>query len=278
MSTRLSPHQIVIHAVLLVTCFMTIFPLIWMFSSAFTPSDLIAAKMIRFWPEHPTLANFADAAARHPIWMWLWNSILTATLITLGKLLLAVPAGFAFGRMDFPGKQPLFWFVIATMSFPTVLAIIPTYIGVVKLQAFDTYGAMIIPSIPYIGFYVFYMRQAFRSLPGAMFEAARIDGAGLWRQFAGIGIPNVIPAIAAISVISFMGAWNIYLWGQLVLEDSSKKTLTTGIAVFADLDGTGQAWGPLMATSVLSILPVLVIFLFAQRYIVDALAPGMDER
>ncbi|TWF59228.1 carbohydrate ABC transporter permease [Neorhizobium alkalisoli] len=278
MSTRISLHRLFIHAVLLVTCFMTLFPLVWMVSSAFTPDDLIAGKAIRFWPEHPTLANFTLAAERHPIWLWLWNSIFTATLITLGKLLLAIPAGFAFGRMEFRGRQALFWFVIATMSFPTVLAIIPTYIGVVKLQAFDTYGAMIIPSIPYIGFYVFYMRQAFRSLPGAMFEAARIDGAGLWRQFAGIGIPNVIPSIAALSVISFMGAWNIYLWGQLVLEDSSKKTLTTGIAAFADLDGTGQAWGPLMATSLLSILPVLVIFLFAQRYIVDALAPGMDER
>src|SRR5262249_13560272 len=156
--------------------------------SAFTPNDLIAAKTIRFWPENPTLSNFTEAASRHPIWMWLWNSILTATLITVGKLLLAVPAGFAFGRMEFPGKQPLFWFVIATMSFPSVLAIIPTYIGVVKLQAFDTYGAMIIPSIPYIGFYVFYMRQAFRSLPGSMFEAARIDGSGLWRQFTEIGV------------------------------------------------------------------------------------------
>jgi ABC-type glycerol-3-phosphate transport system permease component len=278
MNSRLSFNRLFIHAVLLVTCLMTLFPLVWMVSSAFTPNDLIAAKAIRFWPEHPTLSNFKDAAERHPIWLWLWNSVLTATLITLGKLLLAIPAGFAFGRMEFRGRQALFWFVIATMSFPTVLAIIPTYIGVVKLQAFDTYGAMIIPSIPYIGFYVFYMRQAFRSLPGAMFEAARIDGASLWQQFAGIGIPNVIPSIAALSVISFMGAWNIYLWGQLVLEDSSKKTLTTGIAAFADLDGTGQAWGPLMATSLLSILPVLIIFLFAQRYIVDALAPGMDDR
>lgn len=278
MNSRISIHQLFIHAVLLVTCIITVFPLVWMVSSAFTPNDLITAKAVRLWPENPTLSNFTTAASRHPIWIWLWNSILTATLITVGKLVLAVPAGFAFGRMEFPGRQPLFWFVIATMSFPSVLAIIPTYIAVVKLQAFDTYAAMIIPSIPYIGFYVFYMRQAFRALPGSMFEAARIDGSGLWRQFVEIGIPNVIPAIAALSVISFMGAWNIYLWGQLVLDDSFKKTLTTGIATFADLEGTGRSWGPLMATSLLSILPVLVIFLAAQRFIVDALAPGIDER
>ncbi|MGV6874135.1 carbohydrate ABC transporter permease [Pseudochelatococcus sp. B33] len=271
-------HRLVLHGALLVTSLATVFPLVWMLTAAFTPNDMITARAIRLWPEEPTLANFTDAAGRHPIWTWLWNSIITATLITLGKLVLAVPAGFAFGRMVFPGRQTLFWFVIATMSFPAVLAIIPTYIAVVKLQAFDTYGAMIIPSIPYIGFYVFYMRQAFRSLPASMFEAARMDGAGLWRQFTQIGIPNVLPAIAALSVISFMGAWNIYLWGQLVLEDRFKKTLTTGIAAFADLEGTDRVWGPLMATSLLSVVPVLLVFLLAQRFIVEALAPGADER
>jgi ABC-type glycerol-3-phosphate transport system permease component len=278
MNGVLSLSRLVVHAVLLATCAATVFPLVWMVSSAFTPNDMIAAKTIRLLPEAPTLSNFTLAAERHPIWMWLWNSVLTASLITLGKLVLAVPAGFAFGRLAFRGRQALFWFVIATMSFPTVLAIIPTYIAVVKLQVFDSYGAMVVPSIPYIGFYVFYMRQAFRSLPGAMFEAARIDGAGIWRQFVQIGIPNVLPAIAALSVIAFMGAWNIYLWGQLVLEDRFKKTLTTGIASFADLEGTDRVWGPLMATSLLSIVPVLILFLIAQRYIVDALAPGLDER
>ncbi|MGY5804799.1 carbohydrate ABC transporter permease [Rhizobium sp. LEGMi12c] len=271
-------HRLLLHIVLMAICIVTVFPLVWMVSAAFTPNDMIMAKAVRLWPDHPTLSNFTIAASRHPIWMWLWNSMLTATLITVGKLALSVPAGFAFGRLEFKGKQVLFWFVIATMSFPNVLAIIPTYIAVVKLQAVDTYGAMIIPSIPYIGFYVFYMRQAFRSLPASIFEAARMDGSGLWRQFIEIGVPNVIPAIAALSVISFMGAWNIYLWGQLVLDDAFKKTLTTGIAVFADLEGAERAWGPLMATSLLSIIPVLLIFLLAQRFIVDALAPGIDDR
>jgi multiple sugar transport system permease protein/sn-glycerol 3-phosphate transport system permease protein len=271
-------HRLFLHVALLVISALTVFPLVWMVSSAFTPNDLISAKAIRFWPDHPTLSNFTIAASSHPIWMWLFNSLLTASLITIGKLVLAVPAGFAFGRLEFPGRQALIWFVIATMSFPTVLAIIPTYIAVVKLQAFDTYGAMIIPSIPYIGFYVFYMRQAFRSLPSSMFEAARMDGSGVWRQFVDIGIPNVLPAVAALSVISFMGAWNIYLWGQLVLDDAFKKTLTTGIATFADLDSADRSWGPLMATSLLSIVPVLIMFLAAQRFIVDALAPGIDEK
>lgn len=136
-------HRLLLHVVLMAICIVTVFPLVWMVTAAFTPNDMIMARAVRFWPENPTLSNFAIAASRHPIWMWLWNSMLTATLITAGKLALSVPAGFAFGRLEFKGRQPLFWFVIATMSFPNVLAIIPTYIAVVKLQAFNTYGFLV---------------------------------------------------------------------------------------------------------------------------------------
>lgn len=273
-----NPATLAIHVVLAALSVATLFPLLSMLSAAFTPNELITAKAFRFLPDQPTLANFAVAAGRHPIWRWLANSVLTATAITIGKLLLALPAGFAFARIDFPGRRSAFWLVIATMSFPSVLAILPTYIAVVKIGAFNSYGAMILPSIPYIGFYVFCMRQAFLTLPASMFEAARMDGSGVFRQFWDIALPNVVPTIAALAVISFMGAWNIYLWGQLVLEDSDMKTLTTGIAMFADIDGVGNFWGPLMATSLLSVLPVLAMFLVAQRYVVSALAPRDVER
>lgn len=267
-----------LHILLIVISLVTLFPLLWMLTSAFTPNDLIVQKSLRLWPEEITLSNFQIAAKRFPIWWWLFNSVMTSGAITLGKLAISLPAGYAFARMEFKGRQFFFWTVIATMSFPTVLAIIPTYIAVVKMQAFDTYSAMILPSIPYIGFYVFYFRQSFRSLPDEMFEAARIDGCGIWKQFRDIALPNILPAIAALSVISFMGAWNIYLWGQLILEDTGRKTLTTGIAMFADVDGAQTPWGPLMATSLLSVLPVLGIFLLAQRYIVEAFAVGTVDK
>lgn len=271
-------HRGTLHILLIVISLVTLFPLLWMLTSAFTPNDLIVQKSLRLWPEEITLSNFQIAAERFPIWWWLFNSVMTSGAITLGKLAISLPAGYAFARMEFKGRQFFFWTVIATMSFPTVLAIIPTYIAVVKMQAFDTYSAMILPSIPYIGFYVFYFRQSFRSLPDEMFEAARIDGCGIWKQFRDLALPNILPAIAALSVISFMGAWNIYLWGQLILEDTGRKTLTTGIAMFADVDGAQTPWGPLMATSLLSVLPVLGIFLLAQRYIVEAFAVGTVDK
>lgn len=272
------PHRLAIHAALAVLSLATVFPLLWMANAAFTPNELVLKHPFRIWPDGPTLSNFTIAAQRHPIWAWLANSLFTAAAITLGKLAISVPAAFAFARMRFAGRNAMFWTILATLSFPPVVAILPTYIAVVKLGAFDTYSAMIVPSIPYIGFYVFYFRQAFLGLPESMFEAARIDGAGPWRQLVEIALPNILPALASLGVIAFLGAWNIYLWAQLVLEDREKKTLITGVAMFADIDGAEQLWGPLMATNLLSLLPVLLVFLMAQRYLMDAFVPSDGER
>lgn len=273
----LALRQPAIHVTLAALSLLTLFPLIWMLTAAFTPNDDIGARPFRLVPDNPTLENFRMASTRHPIWAWLANSVLIAGAITVGKLLLSVPAAFALARLRFPGRAAIFWILIATMSFPAVMAIIPTYVGVVKLGAFDTYGAAIIPMIPYLGFYIFFLRQAFLGLPAELFEAARLDGAGTLRQIVEIALPNVLPALASLGVFAFMGAWNIYLWAQLVLETRAKKTLTTGIALFADLEGGDRLWGPLMATSLLSILPVLAVFVVAQRWIMDAFVPSAGQ-
>lgn len=261
------------HLLLAIASGVTVFPLVWMVASAFTPNDLVLAQPWRLWPEQPTLENFRIASERHPVWAWLWNSVLTASLITLGKLALSLPAGFAFARLSFRGRDTGFWLVLATLSFPTALAIIPTYIAVVRLGLTDTLAGMIVPMIPYVGFYVFQLRQVFRSLPGAMFDAAAIDGCGPLGQFLRIALPNVLPSIAALSVIAFLGAWNIYLWAALVIDSPENRTLATGIAVFAEIDGSQRLWGPLMATATLSVVPVLVLFLVVQRWVMAAFAP-----
>lgn len=271
-------RSLLVHAPLLLAVLAAGLPLLLLVSAAFTPNELVLAEPLRLLPMPPTLANFADAARRYPIWTWLGNSVFTAGAIALGKLALSLPAGYAFAKLRFRGREAMFWIILATMTFPAVVAILPTYITVVKLGLFDTYAAMIIPSIPYVGFYVFYARQAFRKLPDAMLEAARIDGAGTFRQFALIALPNVLPSVAALGVIAFLGAWNIYLWAQLVLEDTGRKTIVTGIAMFADIEGGQRLWGPLMATGLLSALPVLTLFLAAQHWIAEAFAPGSAEQ
>jgi ABC-type glycerol-3-phosphate transport system permease component len=257
---------------------LTILPLLLMLANAFTPNALVLQNAVRLLPDQPTLANFAIAAARYPIWGWLRNSLFSAAAITIGKLVLSLPAAFAFARLHFRGRDLAFGIVVASMSFPYVVAILPTYIVVLVLGLANTDTAYIVPSIPYIGFYVFYLRQAFRALPQSMFDAAAIDGAGALRQFWSIALPNILPAVAVVTVLSFMGAWNIYLWAQLVLEEPQAKTLVAGIAMFADVDGRERLWGPVMACGVLSVAPVLLVFLIGQRWVISGFAAGRSDR
>jgi len=258
------------HGVLTATAVFTLFPLFWMLTTAFTPNDLVLQRAFRFLPEEPSFVNFVDAFTRHPVALWLVNSVVIASAVTLGKLALAVPAGFAFAQMRFAGREALFWTIIATMTFPTVIGIVPLYVGISMIGWYDTLAGVIVPSIAYIGFYVFFMRQTFRGLAPEIFEAARLDGAGPLRQFFEIALPNVLPAVASISVISFMGAWNIYLWALLVLDSPEQRMLSVGIKAFSAIDDFTPLWGPMMAVAVVSTLPVLLLFLCAQKVIMAA--------
>ncbi len=258
------------HAGLTVATLLAVFPLFWMITTALTPNDLVLTKAFRFWPDDPSLANFRMAFAETPVGAWLVNSLVIAGLVTLGKLAIAFPAGFAFAHLRFPGRDWMFRVIIATMAFPVAISIVPLYVGVSLMGWYDTRAGVIIPSIAYVGFYVFFARQAFRILPGELFEAARLDRAGPFRQFFQIALPNVLPTVASLAVVSFMGAWNIYLWALLVLDSPQKRTLAIGLKAFTSLDDVEPLWGPMMAVALLSALPVLVLFAFAQRFIMAA--------
>jgi len=266
-----------VHGLLMLAAVVTIFPLFWVATTAFTPNDLVLQKAFRFWPDKPSFENFRAAFAGYPVLAWTLNSLLVAGLVTLGKMLIAVPAGFAFAQMRFRGRETLFWIIVVTMTFPTVIGIVPLYIGISMIGWYDSRAAIIVPSIAYIGFYVFFMRQTFRGLPREMFEAARLDRAGPFRELVQIALPNVLPAIASLSVISFLGAWNIYLWTLLIVDSDSKRTLAVGIKVFTAVDDYEPLWGPMMAVALISMLPVLILFLFAQRFVMAAFTGRIDE-
>lgn len=269
--------SLLVHAALIVMAFVSVFPMLWIITTAFTPNDLALAKAFRFWPDNPTLDNFRIAFSRYPVSAWLWNSVVIATLVTLGKLAIAVPAGFAFAHMRFPGRNALFWTIVATMTFPMIIGIVPLYVGVSLIGWYDTLAGVIVPSIAYIGFYVFFMRQSFRSLPKELFEAASLDHAGPFRQLMQVAIPNVLPSIASLGILSFLGAWNIYLWSLLILDSPQNKTLAVGLKAFTVIDGVDPLWGPMMAVALLSMLPVLALFTFSQRFVMAAFTGRVGE-
>jgi ABC-type glycerol-3-phosphate transport system permease component len=271
-AARRAGGQLVLHAAFVVACLVTLFPLAWMLRTAFAPSHDVFRATLSLWPDHATLGNFAAAFRLHPVGTWFANSVVVAGAITLGKLALSVPAGFAFGVMTFRGRDAAFVLVVGTMTVPYVITLLPTYVAVASIGLYDTLTGVIVPVIGHCGFVVFFLRQAFKSLPRELFEAARIDGAGPWRQMLGIALPNIWGAVAAMAVLSFLGAWNLYLWPHLILDASEHKTLSIGLKLFATTGEQGGEWGPLMATALLAALPVVVLYLVAQRQLVSAFA------
>lgn len=259
-----------LHVALLVAAVVTVFPLLWMFTTAFTPNDMTFRRNLGLLPSHPTFDNFATAFQIQPVAYWLLNSVITSVAIAAGKMLIAIPAAFAFAHFRFRGRDWLFTVIVGTMTIPYVVTLIPTYIAVVKLDLYNTLAGVIVPSIAFCGFAIFFLRQAFKVVPTELLEAAVIDGAGPLRALVSIVVPNSLPAIASLSVLSFLSAWNLYLWPHLILNDTEMKTLSIGLKLFATNQEQLQQWGPLMATAVLGLLPALSLFVFAQRYILDA--------
>jgi len=261
--------RILVHVIVLLICFLTIFPFFWMFSTSFKQADEVFTKDIQLIPLHPTVMNYPDAFNYFPVAQWFWNSFGIAVLTTLGKLAISIPAAFAFARLKFRGRAFFFAVVLATMIVPGVTHIVPNYILVSDLGWLDTWAGVVIPSLPATAFYMFLLRQNILTLPQDLIDAGRLDGASTVKLLWQIVIPNIRPAIAVVSILSFLGAWNQYLWPLLVLNDFESKTLAVGMQFFTSNTESAQLWGPMMATAAIATIPPLLIFAFAQKQIIS---------
>jgi multiple sugar transport system permease protein/sn-glycerol 3-phosphate transport system permease protein len=266
---RVPISHYVLHAVIILICAITIFPFFWMLTTSIKLPTEVFTKDIRLFPHEPTLRNFPDAFNYFPVARWMWNSFGIATLTTIGKIAISIPAAFAFSRLQFRGRSLLFALVLATMIVPGIVTVIPNYIFVSDRGWMNSWQAVIIPSLPGTAFYVFLLRQNILTLPQDLIDAARIDGASTFRVMSGIVLPNIKPTIAVVTILSFLGAWNQYLWPLLVLNDFEAKTLATGMQFFTNNVDSAQMWGPMMATAIVAILPPLIIYAIFQKQIIN---------
>lgn len=269
---RATLGRFALHLSLILLCLLTVFPLLWMISTAFKAPEEIFTPQMNLLPMNPTLQNFPEAFDRQPVGRWLFNSVVIAVAITAGKLLVSVPAAFALARYRFKGRNLLFALVVGTMIVPDVITIVPNYVLVSDLNWMNTPQGVIVPMIAFTGFYVFLLRQAMLALPQELLDAARVDGAGTWTILWRVVLPLVRPTVAVVAILSFLSAWNLYLWPLLVLGDTEAKTIAVGMQYFAlTSEGGGQSsWGPLMATATLAMLPPLLLYLAAQKHIISA--------
>jgi multiple sugar transport system permease protein/sn-glycerol 3-phosphate transport system permease protein len=261
--------KLLVHVLIIVVSIATVFPFVWMLSTAFKPPEEVFTRDIRIFPNNPIISNFPDAFQYFPVAHWFWNSFGIASLTTLGKIVISVPAAFAFARLSFKGDKFFFAMVLATMIVPGVVTVVPNYVLVSDLNWLNTWVGVIIPSLPATAFYVFLLRQNILTLPQDLIDAARLDGASTLKLLWQIVIPNVRPAIAVVTILSFLGAWNQYLWPLLILNDFESKTLAVGMQFFSSNTESAQLWGPMMATATIATLPPLIIYAFAQKQIIS---------
>jgi ABC-type glycerol-3-phosphate transport system permease component len=258
-----------LHILIVVICALTIFPFLWMFSTAFKPADEVFTKDLRLIANNPTWRNFPDAFDYFPVARWFWNSFGIATITTAGKIAISLPAAFAFARLRFRGDKLLFAMVLATMIVPGIVTVVPNYIFISERGWMNTWIAVIVPSLPGTAFFVFLLRQNILQLPQELLDAARIDGASTFKLLVQIVTPNIKPAIAVVTILAFLGMWNQYLWPLLVLEDFEARTLATGMPFFTNNAESAQMWGPMMATATIATLPPLILYIVAQKQIID---------
>lgn len=255
-------------ALVIAIVFLT--PLVWMISTAFK-TDVAAFSDPGFIPKNPTLENFLailTPANNEPVLAWLMNSVIVSVVGAAITVVLSSFSGYAYARMEFPGRKAVFSIMIATFLLPGVMFLIPQYVLVSQLGLYNTLAALILPGLASV-FGVFFMRQFFLDFPLELEEAAAIEGAGTVRTFISIVVPLSKAPIATLAVISFLGYWNDYLW-PLVMCQGAGCTLSAGLANFQGQQTTN--YGLLMACAVIAALPILAVFLVAQRWIVQSVA------
>lgn len=244
-------------------------PIIWMVSTAFKPfQEWLNPNWI---PDIPTLENFQSIFNDRslPIASWLKNSFVIAILFTFCILVIDSLAGYAYARMEFPGKKILFGLLLATLVMPGIMFLIPNYITVARLGWIGTLQGVIAPGLSGV-FGVFFMRQFFLSIPKELEEAAYIDGASVFQTFLSVVLPLSKGSIITLGIITFLDSWNSFLWPLLVLGgDRNALTLPVGLATLQ-----GQYtfdYGKLMAGAMVITLPVLLLYAFSQRYIIRSI-------
>ena len=202
---------------------------------------------------------------------WYLNSVLVAVVVTLGQVTTSACAAYAFSRLRFPGRDKLFLGYLGTMMVPGVVTMIPNFILMRKLGAVDSYFALMVPPM-FSAYGTFLLRQFFMGIPRDLEEAATIDGCGLFRIFTTIVLPLSKPALATLTIFTFMGNWQSFYWPLIVLTQDSMKTLPLGLLTFMGLYST--QWTLLMASSMMMILPMIIVFVLGQKWFISGIQLG----
>jgi multiple sugar transport system permease protein len=268
--TRLIKTVLVNGAVALIGL-LVLAPLLWMVAAALMPRGAAQTYPPPLWPERPTLDNFRELFTRLHLGRYFLNSVLISLAITASALLLNSMAGYAFAKLRFRGRDGLLKLMLAGLVVPLQVGMLPLFLLLKELHLINTYWAVIIPSMATI-YGIFMVRQYALAIPNSLLDAARVDGAGEFRMFFTIVLPVIRPVLATLAVFTFLSAWNDFMWPLIVLTGNDRYTLPVAVAILSSEHV--QDAELMMAGSLVTMLPVLMLFVVLQRQLIGGIMMG----
>jgi multiple sugar transport system permease protein len=259
------------HLGMLLVAFFTLLPFFWMLSASFMPTGEASSFPPQFLPTHFTFGQYRFLFERMHLGRFFLNSLILAISVSLVSLFVNSLAGFAFAKYHFKGKRPLFTFLLSSLIIPGQVTMLPVFLLLNKLGLLNTYFGIIIPGMASI-FGIFLIRQYLQGIPDSLIEAARIDGASDWRIYWRIILPLALPVLVTLTLFTFMGTWNDFLWPLVVMTNEDMYTLPVAISNL--LGEHALDLELMMAGSVITILPVLIVFMFLQKYYIQGILLG----
>jgi multiple sugar transport system permease protein len=268
---RVAPSVVVLHVVLAAGAALTLLPLLWMLSASLMPAGEAAAFPPRLLPSRLTLEHYRDLFTRLDLARYAFNSALLATSVTGLSLLLNSMAGYAFAKLHFRGRDQIFRALLAALVVPAQVAMLPLFLLLRELGVVNTYWGVILPGLASV-FGIFLVRQFALAIPDELLDAARVDGASEAWIYWRVVLPLLKPILVTLALFTFMGVWNDFMWPLIILTDADLYTLPVALANL--LGEHAQDTELMMAGSVLTVLPVLVLFLALQRHYIEGIMLG----
>ena len=260
-----------LYLILISSSLLMVTPFYWMVTTSLKLEEFVYASPPQWWPDPLTLIHYSEVFTRIPFPRYFQNSVIVASLTTIGHVFFDTLAAYAFAKLRFPGRDRIFFVLLLGLMVPFQVNLIPLYRIMGALQWLDKYAALIVPSLTSI-FGIFLMRQYLQSIPDELLDAARIDGCGEFWVFGRIVAPLAMPGIATLVIFTFMDLWNSFLWPRIVTSSEAMFTLPVGLAQL-QLKNTSN-WTQIMAGTTLTALPMIVVFLFMQRRFIEGITAG----
>jgi multiple sugar transport system permease protein len=263
--------RILLYALLIIGALLSLFPMVWMVSASLMPTGQASTFPPHFFPTRVTFEHYVALFTRLSLGKYLFNSALIAIIVTGASLAINSMAGYAFAKLRFRGRDRVFRMLSAGLVLPTQVAMLPLFLLLKNMGLINTYMGVIIPGLASI-FGIFLVRQYALASPDEMLDAARVDGASEFRIFWSIVVPGILPILATLAIWTFLATWNDFMWPLIVLSDEAHYTLPVALA---NLSGEHvQDTELMMAGSVITIIPVMLVFLFLQRYYIQGVMAG----